>query len=100
MRATFLNLLVFHESGREDLIQFKHPYRVNVDMYICHRSIPGREWELRYKGQNADKIPAPIRNALMKEFRKYIRQRVKKNVETLHYDDFVEMAKAIDIAHG
>ena len=96
MRATFGNQLAFAEPGKEDSIRYKHPFRVGVDIYIRHRQKDGQNWELTFTGQN--NVPATIRQALEREFRIYIRQRVKRNLGMLTFDDFIEMARAVNIS--
>ena len=97
MRATFANQLAFAEPGREDFIKYKHPFRVNVDIYIRHRKKTGQNWELQFTGHSKN-VPPKIKKALEREFRIYIRQRVKCNLGTLTFDDFIEMTRAVNIA--
>ena len=98
MRATFANQLVFAEPGREDSIKYRHPYRVDVEIYIKHASRAGQNWDIQFRGQTVGNVPANIREALIREFQNYIRLRVKKNIRALSFDDFIDMASAVNIA--
>jgi protein-arginine kinase len=98
MRATFGNQLAFAEPGKEDSIRYKHPFRVGVDIYIRQKQQDGQNWELMFAGQNIRNVPPSIRQALEREFRIYIRQRVKRNPGVLTFSDFIEMARAVNIS--
>jgi hypothetical protein len=96
MRATFANQLVFSEPGQKNSIKYTHPFRVDVDFLIQYKNHPEQNWEIYCAGQRS-KVPTAIREALMRDFQNYIRLRLKKNIHALGFDDFVEMAKAINI---
>ncbi len=98
MRATFMNQLAFAEPGRENSIQYKHPFRINVDIYIQHKERSGQNWELFFAPQKINSVPESIRSALAREFKIYIRQRMKRNLQTLTFEDFIDMAKAVNIS--
>lgn len=98
MRATFGNQLAFAEPGKEDSIRYKHPFRVGVDIYIRQKQQDGQNWELMFAGQNVKNVPPSIRHALEREFRLYIRQRVKRNLGMLTFGDFIEMTRAVNIS--
>lgn len=97
MRATFVNQLAFAEPGREDFIQYKHPFRVNVDIYIRHRPRAEQNWELQFATQKTGRVPGLIQKALEREFKSYIHQRVKCSLGTLRFDDFVDMTRAVNV---
>ena len=98
MRATFMNKLVFAEQGREDAIKYKHQFRVNVDVYIKHKKMDHRNWDLFLQAGEHKSIPDDVRNGLIKEFMVYIRHRVKRSIHTLDYTDFIEMTKAVNLS--
>lgn len=98
MRVTFMNQLAFAGPDRGDAICFKHPYRVNVEMFIRYNKHQEQNWELMFRAHNFGGVPQQVRAALSREFRKYIRQRVKRNIASLRYDDFIAMANAVSIA--
>ena len=98
MRATFANQLVFAEPGRKDSIKYRHPFRVDVDIYIQQASRTGQNWDIQYKGHKFGRVPDPIREALARELQNYIRLRVKKNIRSLSFSDFIDMANAMNIA--
>lgn len=98
MRVTFMNQLALGETGKENSIRYKHPFRVNVDIFIRQRAHEGQNWELLFASQGAGSVPGSIRKALEREFRLYIRQRIKRSLGTLSYDDFVEMANAVSVS--
>lgn len=95
MRATFANKLVFAEPQNEQTIKYMHQFRVNVDVFICHADKKDRDWDLHFASSSV--LPADIRAGLVREFMHYIRRRVRKGVNTLSYDDFIAMAKAVNI---
>ena len=97
MRATFMNKLAFAEQGREDSIKYRHQFRVNVDVFIKHKKMENRNWDLCLSGNNQN-IPEQIRNALIQEFMVYIRNRARRSVHTLDYTDFISMAKAVNLS--
>lgn len=98
MRITFANQLALAESGWENSIRYKHPFRVDVDIYICQDGEKENGWDLHYVSQKQGKVPDPIRAALAREFQIYIRMRLKKSARALSFNDFVEMANAVNIA--
>lgn len=97
MRATFTNQLALAGPGRENSIKYTHPFRVNVDIYIRHTGRDGKNWDLQYVTHKQGKVPESIRAALEREFQTYIRLRIKKSVRALNFDDFVDMANAVNI---
>ena len=98
MRATFMNKLVFAEQGREDSIRYMHHFRVNVDVYIKHKKMDHRNWDLFFSAGDFRNVPEDIRNGLIKEFMAYIKSRVKRSLHTLDYTDFIDMAKAVNLS--
>jgi hypothetical protein len=96
MRATFSNKLSLAEPGQTDMIRFRHPYRVNVDVFVKQYDRNGRDWELVFSPANVS-LPEKIRSSLMAEFISYIRRRAKKRVDTLLYHDFLDMAQSVNI---
>lgn len=97
MRVTFANQLVFAEPGRDDIIKYRHPFRVDVDILIRPVSNGETNWEILYKGHKSGRVPENIRQALTREFQNYIRLRIKKNIRSLSFGDFVAMANAINV---
>lgn len=97
MRATFANQLVFAEPGREDTIKFRHPLRVSADMFIRFEPTGENQWGVFYRGQRMNDVGPQVRDMLLREFRTYIRLRIKKNIHALSYKDFVELAKVANI---
>jgi hypothetical protein len=97
MRATFTNQFALAGPGRENSIKYTHPFRVNVDIYICQNARGGKNWDIQYVTQKHGKVPESIRAALEREFQTYIRLRIKKSVRALSYGDFVDMANAVNI---
>jgi hypothetical protein len=98
MRATFSNKLVFAEPGNEKAIKYVHHFRVNVDVYIKHKKMEQRNWDVCLSAGNARNIPDEIRQGLIREFMLYIKNRVKRGVHTLDYTDFIDLAKAVNLS--
>lgn len=97
MRVTFSNQLVFADPRHWDRIKYAHHFRVDVDVIIRQRKETGRNWDITLTSNGFRSVPQDIRDALVREFKNYIRMRVKKNVNALKYSDFIDMANAISL---
>ena len=98
MRATFMNKLAFAEPGKQGVIKYAHNFRVDIDLYIQYRDDEDKDWEIRFQGQGMRRAPAGVREGMVREFRSYIAKRMHANLHRLRYDDFIDMAKAVNIA--
>ena len=97
MRVTFMNQLAMASREQESVVCYRHPYRINVEIYICANEEEERGWEIMFNTQNKMKLPGVVQESLLREFRRYIQQRVKRNPSSLQFDDFVDMARAINV---
>lgn len=98
MRVTFTNQLALAGPEEKDIVRYKHPFRVNVDIYIRENQCAEQDWEILFCPHNQETVPMTVRDALTREFTRYIRQRVKRRTTSLCFEDFINMANAMNIA--
>jgi hypothetical protein len=95
MRVCFANYLSVEVTPIEKVIYYRHPFRVNVDVFIEKSADHDARWHMRFRGKN---LPLCLKEALCREFRLYVWQRVKKDPRNLSFDDFLEMANAVSVS--
>lgn len=92
-----MNRLVLDESERGNSIKYVHQFRCDVDVFIMRQQKDNRDWDLRFQASSRTDVPAAIRSGLIQEFINYVRRRTKNGMDKLSYDDFIGMAKAVNI---
>lgn len=98
MRVCFSNYLDVGGSPKEPVVHYRHPYRVNVDIYVQPAPESEGGWVLKFHAQTSETHSKYMKDALSREFLIYIRQRIKRDPHKLRFHEFVEMAKAVSVA--
>jgi hypothetical protein len=98
MRATFMNKLVFAEPGDVNTIKYLHQFRLDIQVYIKHVKAGERNWDVYLSAIDARSIPPEIRNGLIREFMLYVKNRARCGLDKLNYNDFIDMAKAVNLS--